>query len=793
MEENKLLVPQKLNTQSETIDLAEIFWSYFIHWRWILLSIFVSFGVGYVYFRTQPNIYRVSASVLVKSPDEKGGGAQSALLDELGFKSGGNVENEVEVFRSKRLLVGVVDSLGLNISYYYKTIFTRLHELYKESPIRVRVDKDFMKSMGASSMQLTLTPSDNGSFEAKGECKGVPFSQKLKSLPSSLSTVAGVVYIESKVQNLSAIPRPILVVIKNTKSAIGGLSIESSVGKKNEVITLTTTSQNPTKGIDVLNMLIASYNRDAMNQINQSAINTAEFIDGRLKYLTVELSDVEKDVEKYKKSNNFTDISAEAASFLGKSTALDVKRIENETQLRLVQFVEEFVVNEKNIFSPIPNLGLTDVNISASLGKYNDLLMNRIRLSESSSFENPLVESLNKQIYALRKAILIGVKNVRKGLLIQQEDIRKADNSASGRLSEIPRQEREYIEIKRQQEIKAQLYIFLLQKREESALSMAITVPKAIVINEAELVGQVSPNRNFILLVAFMLGFLLPIVIIYLMDLFNTKIITREDVRRLTDLPILSEMSHSLSLQQFAVSETSLDATNELFRLLRTKLNFTLNAPQEKVILITSTEPEEGKTFISVNLALSLAMTDKRVLLVGLDLRKPQLVNRFGISQKEGITSYLSGQENDIFKLIHTSVDYPNLSILPAGVIPPNPNELLMRDKLKEAFVLLKDHFDVILLDSAPIGVVSDTLLLVPISDITLYVCRSGFTLKRSFDVINRLTEDHAMNRMYLILNDLSKTGGYYKDKYSYGYGYGYKEGVEKKKTKGLIARIFNM
>lgn len=757
-------------SKGESIDLGEIFWKFFSHWRWILLSVIFCSTAGYVYYKMQPDIYQVSATVLIKSNDDKSSSiGESKLLDELGVKSGGNVENEVEIFRSKRLLYGIIDSLNLNVSYYYETIWAnRLHALYKASPIKIKHDVGVYKKL-TGSLIFSISRNNNGSFSLEGTYLNERYKLDFNNLPTTISTSVGVFYFERDNQ-YGLLDRPLIIRVDPTKSIIRGISFQSSVGKKNDVITLTTTSNNVDKGIDLLNTLIKSYNNDAMAQINRASLNTAEFIDSRLKLLTVELSDVERSVEQYKKDNKFTEINAEATAYMSKSTELDRRRIENETQLRLVRFVEDFINSPKNENSPIPNLGLTDQGLSSSLQKFNEMLMTRMRISESTSEDNPVLDAMTKQIDAYRKAIKVGVKNATSALLIAQEDIRKEDSQAAGRLKEIPRQEREFIEIKRQQQIKEQLYIFLLQKREESALTMALTVPKAIVINDAEYAGQISPNRNLIYMVAFMIGFLFPLMIIYLLDLFNDKIYSRREIERMTRVPILAEMSHSDSDHLLSVSYRSLDSTTELFRLLRARLNFILKKDEEKIILITSTVPGEGKTFMSINLAVSLAMADKKVLIVGLDLRRPQLALKFNLKSKEGITSYLSDQEENVDEFISKSLEYDNLYILPAGIIPPNPNELLLREKLELAFEKFRKEYDYVIIDSAPVGVVSDGFLINRVADVTLYICRAAFSHRKNFEIINRIAYEKSFKRLFVILNDLKLANRYYKHGTYYGY-----------------------
>ncbi|MDD2799002.1 MAG: polysaccharide biosynthesis tyrosine autokinase [Bacteroidales bacterium] len=779
MEENKNILQSQTNQKADTIDLSEIFWSYFSYWRWILFSVLFALIVGYFLSKMQTDVYQINSSVLIKTP-EKG---ESSLLKDLGVESTKNIENEAEVFRSKRLLNSIVDSLNLNVSYYYKTVLNQYTELYKFSPVRISIERQFLSELENGVVFLTFTQANEG-YTVKYE-KGTSVIEKSFSrFPFTLHSSLGPITITSTAANPKLI-RPLIVSIRSTQSVIGSINIQSSINKNNEIIALSTTSLNPVKGVDILNAVIDSYNRDAMMQMNQSAINTANFIAERIRILTVELSDVEKDVETYKRVNKISEsINTEENSYLQKSSESDVKKIEMETQFQLVSFVEDFIINDKNLFSPIPNVPLADEGLSGMVSRYNELVVARQKLMSSSTSDNPVFISLNKELSAFKNTLLQSVKHTRSVLQYSKNEMQKINSNIEGKLNELPRQEREFVELKRQQRIKEQLYIFLLQKREESALTMALTVPKAIVINEASSSGLISVTRKTILMYAFIFGLFFPLLIIYLINLFNTKIFIRKDVESLTDIPIISEMAHSESKLNFAVTENGLDSTTELFRLLRTKLNFILDHPKDKVILITSTEPGEGKTFISVNLALGLAMTDKKVLLVGMDLRKPQLSERFGIQQKEGITSFLSHQEADVDTLIFQSPDYPNLDVLHSGIIPPNPNELLMKNELGDIFDKFREKYDYIIMDSAPVGVVSDTLLLLKISDIVLYICRSGFTAKKSFEVINRLQEEYVDSRLYLIINDLSLRKKYYKYRYKYGYGYGYGYGSGGRRNK---------
>lgn len=369
------------------------------------------------------------------------------------------------------------------------------------------------------------------------------------------------------------------------------------------------------------------------------------------------------------------------------------------------------------------------------IGKYNDLILDRERILRSTSEESPLLKEITLQIHAARRAIEVSVENSRKGLVIAKTDLQKQNALMSSRIRDVPRQEREFVEIKRQQQIKEALYIFLLQKREEAALTMA-TVPKARVIDSAESAIQVAPKRNIIMLFFWVLGFLIPVVVIYFRDLLNTTFASRGELEKLTTVPILSELGHNISKAVVLNHTSQNDSNAELFRLLRTKLQLALFYPKEKVILVTSTIPGEGKTYVSINLSISLSLIEKKVLLIGLDLRNPQIASHLKLDNKKGITSYLSGAETDYTKLIISLTDYPYVDVLPAGKVPPNPSELIQRECLDALIEDAKKRYDYIILDTSPVGSVPDTLQLNRLSDINLYVCRANFLQKQNMTLI---------------------------------------------------------
>lgn len=767
--------------QEKPINWREIFEKILINWKWFVFSAITALILGVVYGRMQPDVYELKSSVLIIDQTRSGQMNEMSVLKQLdavgmGSRSSSLVNNEEQVLKSTVLMKRVVNELQLYITYTHRK-FLKTEDMYTSSPLYVGIDSLSQLNL-KSSLKLNITP-ENGQLSIDANYKDSAFSLKVSKLPAVLKTPAGVIYIQLR-PGFEFPNENIVVTINNPIKVAENYAqkaLSTEVGKMVDVIDLTIRTSNVQKGQDVLNTLTAVYNQDASDQNNLSAINTARFIDTRLKLLSGELSDVEKDVEKYKQVNKLTDIHEDAKMYITKNNLFDNQQIEVEMQQHLIKYVEEFIHNPANHTALIPNLGLTDVGLVAVIHQYNELVMARVRIASGSSEENPALMTLNLQINATRKAILTSISNSRKGLQISNTDLTAQNSIMESKIRDIPRQEREFIEIKRQQQVKETLYLFLLQKREEAALNMAVTVPKGRVLNTPDDATVVGPHRSMIMFIFFFIGLLIPAIILYIKDLINTTIRNRADVEKLTNLPVITELEHNKTESIFIDYKTNASSNSELFRLLRTKLQFTLDHPTEKVILITSTMSGEGKTFVSINLSVMLSLADKKVLLIGMDLRKPQLAKHLEIKNKEGITSYLSGQNTDYSKIIHSSKAYPMLDVLPAGVIPPNPTELIMKGRFDNLLAELRNQYDYIVIDSAPVGAVSDTYLIDRVADLTLYVCRANYTDKRNIEFVNRINEEKSLKRIFFVVNDveveMSRYGYGYGHKYGYGYGYG--------------------
>ena len=551
------------------------------------------------------------------------------------------------------------------------------------------------------------------------------------------------------------------------------------------------------RGQDFINQLLEMYNRNTNNDKNEIAQKTAEFIDERIGIISKELGSTEANLETFKRDAGITDLTSEAQIALAGNAEYEKKSVENRTQISLVNDLRKYL--RGNEYEVLPsNVGLQDAALIGAIERYNEMLMERKRLLRTSTENNPTIVNLDTSIRAMKANVQATLEGTLQGLMITKESLDREASRYSRRISNAPGQERAYVSIARQQEIKAGLYLMLLQKREENAIALAATANNAKIIDEAIADDiPVSPKRSMIYLIALILGVGIPVGIIYLIELTKFKIEGRADVEKLTSVPVVGDIPLTDEKNDkngsIAVFENKNNLMSETFRNIRTNLQFMLDNDQ-KVILVTSTVSGEGKSFVSSNLAISLSLLGKKVVIVGLDIRKPGLNKIFQLSSKEkGITQYLSNQDINLMSLVQSSDINKNLYILPGGTVPPNPTELLARDGLDKAIEILKKNFDYVILDTAPIGMVTDTLLIGRVADLSVYVCRADYTHKAEYALINELYHEQKLPNLCTVINgvDLKKRKygyyygyGKYGKHYGYGkrYGYGYGYGQEKKK-----------
>ena len=595
---------------------------------------------------------------------------------------------------------------------------------------------------------------------------------------------------ESSAQNVRRITAKINSPMKVARVYCENLTIEPT-SKTTSVAVISLKNSSLQRGQDFINQLLEMYNRNTNNDKNEIAQKTAEFIDERIDIISKELGNTEANLENFKRNAGITDLTSEAQIALTGNAEYEKKRVENRTQISLLEDLRKYI--RGNEYEVLPsNVGLQDAALVATIERYNEMLVERKRLLRTSTENNPAIVNLDTSIRAMKSNVQATLDGTLQGMLITKADLDREANRFSRRISDAPGQERQFVSIARQQEIKAGLYLMLLQKREENAITLAATANNAKIIDEAIADDiPVSPKRKIIYLIALVLGVGIPVGIIYLIGLTKFRLEGRADVEKLTTVPIVGDIPLTDEKNEkdgsIAVFENQNNLMSETFRNIRTNLQFMLQN-DKKVILVTSTVSGEGKSFISANLAISLSLLGKKVVIVGLDIRKPGLNKVFRLSTKEkGITLYLANPDTDLMSLVQPSDVNKNLSILPGGTVPPNPTELLARDGLDKAIEILKKNFDYVILDTAPVGMVTDTLLIGRVADLSVYVCRADYTHKVEYTLINELAEEKKLPNICTVINGVDlkrrkygyyygygKYGKYYGYGKRYGYGYGY-------------------
>lgn len=791
----------------EQINIQEILFRYLIHWPWFVVSVIVCIALAWGYLRLTTPIYNISATVLIKDEKKGGGANMSSELEKMGLNgfvsSSSNIENEIEVLTSRTLAREVVSSLGLFVIYMDEERFPK-RELYRTSPVLVSLtpqEADNLPQM----MEVGMSLQPSGAMDVQIKVGKKEYRKRFEKLPAVFPTDEGTVAFFANNDTLSLvrpesvtkerhitayINRPFFV----AKGYAGSLSI-APTSKATSVVTVSLKNSNTQRGKDYIDKLLEVYNINANNDKNEVAQKTAEFIDERIGIISKELGSTERDLENFKRSAGITDLTSEAQIALTGNAEYEKKRVENQTQINLVMDLQRYLQGTEYEVLP-SNVGLQDVGVAGAIDRYNEMVAERNRLLRTSTESNPAIVNLNASIRAMRGNIQTTLDATLKGLEITRADLAREASRYSRRISDAPTQERQFVSIARQQEIKSGLYLMLLQKREENAIVLAAIANNAKIIDEAQADGApISPKRMSIYLAALVFGIGIPVGIIYLIGLTKFKIEGRADVEKLTSLPVIGDIPLAdEKTGSIAVFENQNNLMSETFRNVRTNLQFMLENGKN-VILVTSTISGEGKSFISANLAISLSLLGKKVVIVGLDIRKPGLNKVFNIPKKEhGITQFLTNPTINLMDLVQLSDINRNLYILPGGTVPPNPTELLARDGLEKAIETLKRNFDYVILDTAPVGMVTDTLLIGRVVDLSVYVCRADYTRKVEFTLINELAENNKLPNLCIAINGLDlqkkkygyyygygKYGKYYGYGKRYGYGYGYGDHKVKK------------
>ena len=792
--------------EEDNFNLYEIIFKYLVYWPWFVASVLICLIGTFIYLRYQTPVYNISSAVLIKEQDKKSSNNPLAAIQDLGMMSFTNsFDNEIEILKSKTLVKKVVSDLGLYVNHAESRALGYNIPLYHNEPIQVYMSPEEADKL-PSAVRFDMNYDGNSQLDIQMEYyvegEKVQLKNSFTSLPAAMPTDIGVFTFTPDTTIAVEGPISLVASVVTPQSCAESYCANMSIAPTSKTTTIAKIDLKNTvkqRGVDFINHLVKVYNQDANDEKNEVAQKTAEFIEERIAIINKELGSAENELATFKQRSGLTDLTSDAQIALQENSRYEQQLTQNATQLNLVQDLQRYINNPKNANEVIPaNVGLEDQSLNSIISQYNTLIVERKRLLRTSSENNPAVINMNSSIEAMRTNVQTTVNSVLRGLQITQRNLQREANKFVGRISDAPKHEKEFMTIQRQQEIKATLYIMLLQKREENALTLAATASNGRII-ETPLPGKypVAPRKMVFLLAAFIIGFALPIGIIYLIDLLKYKIENRGDVEKLTTVPIIGEIPVDGTLAKneraIVVRENKNNIMEETFRALRTNLLFLLEKDQ-KVILFSSTQPGEGKSFVAGNLATSLAFLGKKVVVVGMDIRKPGLNKVFHFSTRaKGITNYLSDPEHvNLFDMIQPSEISKNLDILPGGPVPPNPTELVARTVLEDAINLLKERYDYVILDTAPIGMVTDTAIIGRVADMCIYVCRADVTPKAAYQYINVLQHNKTFPKLATVINGIDMTqrknsyGYEYGRKYGYGYGksgqgygYGYGYGYE--------------
>lgn len=754
--------------KSDFIDIRALLEDYRAHWYWFLISLVVCCGIGVVYIKVRNVKYAVRANVLISSEDKS-----SALLDISNILGGsdGSVDNEVFVMSAHSLYKDVARDLGLDkIHTVYPSFLSKRIE-YEKFPVEVITPEQFADTASVT-LSFKVKVSEKGDVDAV-----VKYLEEKETLadiedgrfPVKITTRFGDFTIDSTRYFIPGESLKTLITLRSYDSAAEAMDEDIYVGvadKNSDVLSLSLDIDNPAFGKKILNDIVARYNLRCVVEKRQEGVKTIDFLDNRIALLANTLDSTETDIQSYKENIGVIDVASEASYNFQLKNTLHNQAFRDATSLEILKLTREFLNDGANQYTLIPYNSDYE-QVTSSINAYNALILERMSLSTAAKPGNVALNQLDDRIGAMKKNILSTLDKAIQNAEIALSGVRGEMGRAQSKLSDVPNQERSFRGKSRQQQLTQQLYLYLLQRREETAIMIANALPKGVIVDEAyTLEKPVSASKMLILGFSFIMGLLLPPVLLYTRKLFRSKFATTEELSELTDIPVLGEVCTDKSGRRLVVSASDTSSTAELFRLIRSNLQFVMSGPADKVVLITSTSSGEGKSFISINLAASLALLGKKVVLVGMDVRNPRLGEYLGVTAHSGLTQYLSDFNLKPEDVIVAADKVKGMDLILSGPIPPNPSELLQSQRMEDIITYLRANYDYILLDSAPVGMVSDTFALVRLSDATIYVTRANHTSISDIRFVNDINKNDRLKRMSLVLNGTATRKGY-------GYGYG--------------------
>ena len=759
------------NLKAPKLVIKDLLKPYLKNWYWFVIIPIVSLIIAFVYLRYSVPLYDATATIMVV--DENNISPDAAILAGLSGNSANNtkIEGEIQILKSRALMQKVVEELDLNIQFFTRGRITDA-EVYKDPPVKLNfltTDSIINNYSGTFYIQITSKTTLQYSVEG-GTPKTYLFGENIKTGVGGLIVIPNGEQFDAFIgKTLEVVITPLHKVREKYKNRVG----VSPISKGSNILEIYLSDPVQEKAKDIVNTLVEVYNDNSVSEKNQVAKATATFIDERIGLISTDLSEVDMTKERFKVGNRLTDIQSEAGIFLESGAQNEQQLIQVGTQLNTVNYMSAYV-QDKNNFELLPsNVGLSDQNVTAVTSKYNELVLERQRLLKASGENNPVIIQLDQQLNGLKATMVQNLNNLENTLNIQSRNLHARERLINGRISSVPGQERQNRDIQRQQDIKETIYLYLLQKREESAISMAATSPNSKVIEPAYSSYNPTSSGTKIYFAALMLGLLLPFGCIYGKELFDTKIRSKEDVNaEIPSLEVLVQLPHVERRQDMMIKDNDRSVLAESFRILRTNMDYlrlSNNGHKSEIVFVTSSIPGEGKSFVAQNLASIYALSQKRVILIGADIRKPGLNAFRSISPGPGLSEYLKG-EIEVDNLIKPIVSHKNLDVIHSGKTPPNPAELLMNERLKELFDALKSQYDIIIVDTAPSLPVTDTLLISKYADRVLYIVRANYSEKPLLNFIKELKNGKKLPNLSLVLNDVKYSNLGYGAKLGYGY-----------------------
>lgn len=772
-------MPEK---ESGQLDVRKLLSSAARHWYLFIAGLMLCLGLAYFYLQYTTPVYNISSTLLIKE-DIKGPGlnVNTGFNDSEIVPPTNKLDDEIEVLKSRGLMQRALMELSLQTGYFIKGQF-KDQEIYgNDLPLKALVDKIDQTAYGKT---ISIKLMDNHHFllEETDDNDSVQVEKYLygQKIEKPYATFTIIKWDNFPAYTANTEER-IFLKFHNIHRLTGSFTSVLSIvpaSKNTNVLILSFTDPVPAKGQDIVNKLVEIYNRDRIEDKNLIASKTIDFLDERLHFISEELSKVEKDVEKYKRKNEVANVSLQAQSYVDNASDYKNQLSDLNIQIEVLESTEAYIQEQGENYELVPStLSIKDAALLGLISKFNEIHLERERMLRTAQPENPLVQSLDAQLKSFRMNILENLRNIKNDLVITRSSLQASSGQYAAKIQKVPSIERDLLEINRRQGIKQGLYLYLLQKREESALALAASSSHIRIIDPAVAgMEPASPNEKVVLLLALLLGVFFPLGYLYIKEALNTKVQERKDIECLTRVPIIGEIAHSNTKSTIVVTELSRTPAAELFRHIRSNINFATAGKENKVIMVTSSMGGEGKTFFSINLAASLVLTGKKVVIIDLDLRKPKVLANLGFPNEIGVTDYIMSETMAIDEIIKPIPVEPPLLVISTGPIPPNPAEFSMNPKLPQMVEDLKKSFDYIIVDTAPIGQVVDALELAPFVDSTLYVVRYNYTFKEQIEIVEDLYEEKQLRNLMIVLNDAKK-----ENSYRYGYGYGYETGKKRK------------